>query len=181
MSRLLLPILYLTVSVGLFFTWIDPLYKEVQADRQEYQVLQELNIKATSLREKRNSLLSKYTSISDSVVGKLVKLLPDNADNVELLRDISIVAATHGLFIKDISLGDDTSGRPQKNVQSDVLYGTTDLSFSVDARYPDFMNFLYDLEQNVRLVDVQELEVTTHESLQGFQVYTLKVRTYWLI
>lgn len=182
MNRVLMPFLFLVTSGGLFLTWINPRYKEIQVAREEIARLEELNVKATTLRDDRARLLAKYQSIGDEQERRLMKLLPDHADNIQLLLDIKNAAATYGITIQDISLegeGQKKVGKTTKVTES-ALYGETQVGFSVEARYPDFVSFLRDIEQSLRLVDVRELTVSQEESVSDRQKYELTVATYWL-
>ncbi len=175
-----MPFFFLVASVGLFFSWINPRYEEIQEQRTELARLEDVNIKATKLEADRARLLATYEAIGDENEARLIKLLPDDVDNIQLLLDIKNAAATYGLVVKDISLSESKNDNRQTANNEKLPYGETKLGFSVEARYSDFVSFLRDIEQSLRLVDVRELGVSQDEEGYDIQKYELSVVTYWL-
>ena len=57
-------------------------------------------------------------------------------------------------------------------------YGTMTLKFTVNSSYGNFINFLQDLENNLRLLDITEISFNTTDS--GFYDFNVSFNTYWL-
>jgi len=180
----LTPIMLILVSIGIFFFFIDPQYKETQtllAEKNKNDVAIE---KASQLRKERGVLQERYNNISDSERATLSQILPDTVDNVRLILDMNNIANDYGIVLKGISVsGGPISETPEVNrsansVNSGQLYGTIQLSFSVTASYDVFKTFMKDLQDSLRLVDITDFTVTAGEG--DLYNYSLTLNTYWL-
>ncbi|PIQ91408.1 MAG: hypothetical protein COV70_03930 [Parcubacteria group bacterium CG11_big_fil_rev_8_21_14_0_20_39_22] len=113
--RNLTPIILLLVSVGVFFTYINPTYsgttgagefkdksiKELQADTDRYnQALQ----KTREIEEELNGLIDQFNAIPEEKRQRLKQLLPEHVDTVRLVIDMSALASQYSLSVKDLSL-----------------------------------------------------------------------------
>lgn len=189
-----MPLILIVLSIGIFFFLIDPQYKEIKVLLDEKAENDRMLDLANELREKRDELQDKFNNISTEEKEKLEKLLPDTVDNVRLVLDISNIAEEYGITIRDISVegdssGDSSSSRTPSSPGSvgrsgAVVNNGTDnigeiqLSFSVSASYDDFKDFLLDLEESLRLVDVTDFSVSLgNDELYD---YSITISTYWL-
>lgn len=187
-----LPLILITLAVLTFIFFIDPQNKEVQSLLKQKQENDTMLGLAQELTDKRKTLDNAYTAISIEEKQRLSKLLPDTVDNVRLILDINNVAEKRGLLIRDIAVtreGEKTENTPRNTMTSvdtagDI--GTITLSFSVTAPYDQFISFLKDLEQALRIVDVRALEVspasTPNAPRNANTLYTFAITldTYWL-
>lgn len=183
MIRLTIPILFIILSVGLFFMYIDPMYTDIKATIIEEEKFDQALDKSKELKEVRDALLSKYNTFSTSDLDRLEKLLPDNVDNVRLVLDIDHIASTYGMRIKNvnISVGDDK----QEGIigQVDKLYESVLLSFSITSSYDTLKQFIKDLEKSLRIVDVVDISLTSSkavENINNLYEYNIGLNTYWL-
>lgn len=192
--NLIAPIIFLIASVGMFFGYVDPNYKGradfVESDYKTYGVKQlrleseQYNNTAKNSNEvtkTRDSLISKKASISNEDQDRLSKLLPDNVDNVKLILEISNIAEKRSLSIRNIALENDSNKSNKDNTiigPDNSLYGTVSLKFSVISSYESFLDFLNDIENNLRLVDVTDISFTATEG--NFYEFTFNIVTYWL-
>ena len=62
------------------------------------------------------------------------------------------------------------------------LYGEFKLSFNTTGPYKNFLAFISDLEQNLRLVDITEVKFAQSSVLAGVDnlSYVVSLKTYWL-
>jgi len=154
---------------------------------------------AKQLREKRDILRDKYNQISNDEKLELQKLLPDTVDNVRLIIDINNIAKKYGILIQDIAVAsdddeiDDRTGKIQsldsefEGIIDDVnieyadtsKIGVISFSFSATAQYTVFLEFLKDLEEALRIVDIRSLEIE-RDSENIFYTYRVNLDTYWL-
>jgi Tfp pilus assembly protein PilO len=189
MGKVLAPFLFLTIAAGLFFSYIDPGYEALQALRAQEVRLDDALRSSKDLQEKRESLLARYAAFSDQSLARLLKLLPDNVDNVRLVIDIDSIAATYGLEARDYAFAaSGGSANATADTVADML-GNARLTFTVRGRYEDFKSFLFDLESSLRVLDAKSVTVATAPPLtteEGEQVrqdelsYTVSLTTYWL-
>jgi len=195
----LTPVILILVSIGMFFILFDPRYNEVKELQQEIQENNETLDLAKQLREKRDILRDKYNQISNDEKLELQKLLPDTVDNVRLIIDINNIAKKYGILIQDIAVAsdddeiDDRTGKIQsldsefEGIIDDVnieyadtsKIGVISFSFSATAQYTVFLEFLKDLEEALRIVEIRSLEIE-RDSENIFYTYRVNLDTYWL-
>ena len=196
MAKVILPLIFVLVSAGLFFGYIDPTYQAIGELQNHNERLDAALTKSRELQAVRDQLLSRYNTFSAEDMSRLLKMLPDNIDNIRLILDIDNIATAYGLIIYDFGIntgqggpaaGEGEGGSQQvqqqqqaANVlpQSSRFYETVLLEFSVDAEYEDFLSFLRDLEKSLRLVDI--LSVNLEATSDLVYTYNVTIRTYWL-
>jgi len=179
--RFILPITFVITAVLLFFGIIDPYYQDVLVLREQEKQFDSALTRSKELKEVRDKLLTKYNNFSTEDLEDLQKMLPDNIDNVRLILDLDSLARLHGMRLSNVSV--DRIGSTQQAAgavgesNENENYDSVILSFSVQAAYETFKEFLVDLERSLRLVDVIDLQVSLGEN--NFD-YKVSVRTYWL-
>ena len=168
-------------------TIISPRYKEVQAMGVEVANYSNRLVTAQKLKLSREELIAKYNSIPKADLDNLKILLPESVDNIRLIIQIDSLATKNGLSSlrnvqydstkTDQSKPDSSSG-PQKP------YGEFTLSFDTTGQYNNFLSFISDLEQNLRLVDVSAVVFGQNSGgergLADSLKYSVTLKTYWL-
>ncbi|MFA6227260.1 MAG: type 4a pilus biogenesis protein PilO [Candidatus Paceibacterota bacterium] len=186
----ILPLILILSSIGIFFGYVDPGYKGsgsiVESDISTYGIKQLQNeytkyettlTNSTKVVQNRKSLTDKNNKITESDKTKLIKMVPDNIDNVKLVLEISSVAEARNLSLKNISIG--SSAKTLDSIGPDSTpYGTLALKFSVNATYDNFLNLMKDLEQNLRIIDITDISFTSTDT--GFYDFSVSLNTYWL-
>lgn len=176
--RFIIPIILLIISGMVFFGYIDPMYNEVKDLSKEEKLFnealensRELNSIYSALTEDRNTL-----SINDEE--RLKKLMPDNVDNVRLIRDIDGIAGRYDMPMTNVGVDVSGEGTGGDLAANSPQYGTATLNFTVEAPYKTFLAFLKDLERSLRIVDVVSISFVASE-VDLYQ-YNVQVRTYWM-
>ena len=180
----LTPIIFIIVSIVIFFTFTDPVYKEVKDLNIKYAQYQDVLDKSEELLRQRKTLQDKYNSFSEDDVSRLKKLLPDTVDNVKLIIDIDEIAKRYGLTIKGVRLDDSKVNK--SGVKDSVAtitagesrFGIIPMGFSVSADYNTFLNFLEDLEGSLRIVDVTNINLKP--GANNIYTFDVSLKTYWL-
>ena len=180
----LTPILFVIVSVALFFTVTDPIYKQVKDLKIKYAQYQDVLDKSAELLRQRKTLQDKYDSFSKEDINRLNKLLPDTVDNVRLIIDMDEIAKRYGLTIKNVRLddtkADKTGAKDSINTITggEAKYGMIPMGFSVTADYNSFLSFLEDLESSLRIVDVTNIGLKP--GANNIYSFDVSLKTYWL-
>jgi hypothetical protein len=189
--NLILPIILLLSSLGVFFGYVDPHYKgtPVTPDSVDYSTYGTLALqgelaKFNSITDTSNTivaqegdLVAKKNKISDADQARLEKLLPSNIDNIRLIIEISQIAQARNLVAKNISVSD-TNAAADSIGSSNSGYGTLSMKFTVNASYNNFISLLQDLENNLRLVDITDISFSSTDN--GFYDFNVTLNTYWL-
>lgn len=172
------PIFLIIVAVAVFFGFVDPQYKDIAKAKALESQYEEALSRSKELQEIREELLSEYNTFKADDVSRLEKLLPDNIDNVRLIIEIDAIAKKYGLSVRNLAVTESVGNDSGTLVAGNSDYSSVDLSFSVASSYEDFLSFIKDLEQSLRLVDVTSINfVATGSKVDDYRV---TIRTYWL-
>jgi hypothetical protein len=196
--NIILPIFLILSSIGIFFGYIDPNYKgggdpvisnlsgTTTIDYSSYDILflrsklvefQDISKKSEQIILDRNNLVKKSNNITTIDKNRLSKFLPTNVDNIRLIIEISDMASARGLFAKNISVSDPKKSIDSVNVNSSS-YNTLLVRFSVNTTYDNFLVFLDDLENNLRILDITDISFSSTDV--GFYDFNIGLKTYWL-
>lgn len=179
MTRFVIPTLLIVIAGFVFFGYIDTAYKDAKVLQAREASFDAALDRSKELIAIRDELLSKYNTLPASDLERLQKLLPNNIDNIRLILDIDSIAARYGMSAVDISLSTTDAGVGSEGIGPNTdEVGTVLLSFSTTAQYEVLKQFLMDLEDSLRLVDVVSVGFSsTDEDLSN---YSVTLRTYWL-
>lgn len=176
-----LPLILIAIAVTIFFTFIDPQYEEVQKVNKQKRDNDTMLQLAQDLQRQRDLLQGAYNSISIEERRQLEKLLPDTVDNVRLVLDINNIAEQYGITIQNIDISKEslnTEGRVASTVERETDIGTIRLGFTIVSTYEVFINFMKDLEETLRIVDIKSLNIRQTQGV--FMNYEIVIDTYWL-
>lgn len=194
MFKNLLPVILIGIVVAGFFMLINPMYKDITTIRAQIASYDEALGNSKVLENQRDELTKKYNSIDPENLKKLAKFLPDSIDNIRLILEIEKLANPYGMFLRDVKYATTEAANTKDVVAAGTAlstakqknYGTWDLEFSTQGTYSNFINFLRDLENNLRVVDVvfidfiSETVTGVNSGLSEVYKYNIKIKTYWL-
>lgn len=197
--RYIFLLIIIGASVATFFMVIKPRYDTLQTVKNDVTNYDSSLETAEKLKISREELIAKYNSIPKTDLDGIKTLLPDSVDNIRLIIQLDSLATKNGLStLRSVDYRSDASGATgsgesttttemQGVSSSGKSYGEFVVSFQTSGQYKNFLAFLSDLEQNLRLVDVTAIDFTaapTDES-SGTQAstnmsYKVTLKTYWL-
>jgi hypothetical protein len=180
--KLILPISFLVISVGLFFLVIDPSYLEIKELNANIATYNTALSNSTDLQKTRDSLIGTYKNIKIEDKDRLEHLLPSSVNNIELILEIEKIANLKNMVIKDIKFDTKDSGSTEeadtnnptgdqeapkttevvsaKSKVESLPYGIFEMEFKVEGKYDTFVSFLKEIEHNLRLVDMKSISFT---------------------
>jgi Tfp pilus assembly protein PilO len=170
--QFLLSIISIALAAAVFVGYVHPTYQVIQGLQSEVVEFDEALTKAKELRTLLTTLADERNAISEEQLQRLEKLLPDHIDSIRLVMDTDNIASRYGMRITNVRLDKQTA-------QSTAPYGSMVLNFSVPARYETFQEFLDNLEESLRLVDVVSLSFTA-PGANSTTMVSVGLRTYWL-
>ncbi len=193
--RYIFLLLIIAASIGIFVTIIVPRYGIIQADRTDVATYQANLVKANQLQQSRNALIAQYNNIPKADLDNIKTLLPDSVDNIRLIIQLDSLATKNGLsslrnvdYNPSQATGTTTGASPRTtDTKADQRpYGEFIIAFQTTGQYSNLLSFISDLEQNLRLVDVTNVQFTPIVSTNGSQTaasgitYKVTLKTYWL-
>ena len=191
MFKLITPIILILIAVAAFFTFTKPLYESISTLKGEAASYDEALSNSKALESERDKLTQKYNAIGSENLSRLAKLIPESVDNIRLILEIEKLAKPYGMVLKDVKYDTveevvDPKGITQALpilADSRKGYGVWNLEFSIEGSYDNFMAFLGDMENNLRLVEVESVSFSSNTGGgPGANVYKygFKIKTYWL-
>lgn len=205
MMQFILPVFLVLASIGVFLGFTKKeitTMKSLKAEAAEYQKAVD---KSSELLKLRDSLLDKRNKISQSDLDRLGVLMPNDVNSTKLVLEIQNLAVnTHKLAFENpkydpnkkvtgdvkIATSATTDGTadtktktaptatPRDNTQAQRDYGTFELEFTVIGPYDNFIKFIGDLENSLRIVDISQVDITPKDATN--LKYVVKIQTYWL-
>ena len=178
-------LLFITASLIVFFMMVVPKYQSLQTIRTQVASAASNLETATKLTKSRDELFTRYQGISKADLDNLKTLLPDSVDNIRLIIQINSLATKNNLsLLRNVDYQTQhmaTGAQDPQVVQRP--YGEFSMSFQTSGQYKNFLTFLSDLEQNLRLVDVVKVEFIPNEqagSQNTNMSYKIPLQAYWL-
>lgn len=176
----IISIIIIVISLAAFVFVVKPQYQKNKEIVVKSEELNQVLKNARKLQMIRDSLLSKRKELSKSDLTRLEKLIPESVDNVKLIIEFQKIAERYGLEIKTATSAKDEAAK-DSNQSFDITtndYGTITLNFNLTGHYDQFLNFLADIEDNLRITDLRTLEISGGDS--GVYEFNLSIETYWL-
>jgi hypothetical protein len=181
--------------VGAFFMFVVPKYEAIKETRATINGYDASLATADRLKTSREELIAKYNNISKADLDGIKTLLPDSVDNIRLIIQLDGLATKNGLStLRNVDYKSE-----QKPVATGTVartttvggpvdinrrpYGELEVSFVTTGQYANFLAFISDLEQNLRLVDIRSVDfgtAGTNENSAGAMSYKVTLKTYWL-
>jgi len=196
MFRFIIPIILIGTSIAGFFMLVNPVYKEMSMLKAKMVSYNQALNNSKALENERDKLTKKYSDIDPENLDKIVKLLPDSVDNIRLILEIEKIASPYGMILKDVKydaekkdVATDSSTSAISQITEEVSnkdYGVWSLEFSTEGTYNNFLNFMRDLESNLRIVDISSIqfassaEISSKPSASESYKYGFRINTYWL-
>lgn len=173
-------IFLLILSIGLFYTFTNPMYKGVQELSATASGYSEVIDNLEDLAESRDRLAENYNSISKTEIERLGKALPENVDTVRIALDLDTIAARYGITLSDVAIDKESQAAATQIVLPDhaLPYERTPVSISFVSNYQNFKQFMQDLEQSLRIMDVRSVSFVVTDS--GLYEHKIVIDTYWV-
>jgi len=196
--RFVLPIILITIALIVFFVFLSPSLQEVKALQVDVDSYNEALDNSKALEYERDKLTKQFTSFDPDDLRRLETLLPNSINNIRLILEIESLASPYGMVLRDVrydtvretSLESENNAQPGPAgvIESSKGYGEWELEFSTEGSYTNFLQFLRELEANLRLIDlvsIQFASITGESAGANFSTsevykYSFKLKTYWL-
>lgn len=167
------------LAIGIIVTYIQPTFTEIKNRQDEIKQTKEELAKVTVVNQRLAQLYSSVNQIPQTDRLALTTYLPDELDEVKVLRDLSIIADQAQILVTSLkySKAGPVGGSSQTEATNSVpmpQVHSFDLSFT--SSYEAFKEFLLLLEKNNYALDIAQAEVSQSES--GQMSIVLEINTY---
>ncbi len=197
--KILFPISLILTSILLFFFIVNPFFDDIKSLKTDISIYNNALDNSTSLQKERDLFLEKSRNVSAKDRERLNSFLPDTVNNIKFILEIEKIANINEMPLRNIKFEDKPkvedkiqSSNNNMIVSNDILdykpYGVFPVEFITEGNYGNFLNFLEDLERNLRLMDIKSVSFIVPDPISksgnGFDPniysYKLNVETYWL-
>ncbi len=178
MIKRIMPLVLLLASLSLFLLFIIPNFEAVKEKRAQIKILNEALSNSRKVQAVRDALLTSYNNIGTADLDRLKKILPDHVDNVRLTLELDRIASRNGMSLKNVSTRDNVREDSGAFGPDDALFGKIRMNLSLNGRYESLIEFLKEVEQSLRVVDVIALSFTRGSG--ELYEYEIEIDTYWL-
>lgn len=188
-----LPVILIIFSIGIFFLYISPTYRDtIMPLRAQIDQANKALAAAEEFNNKQTQIAAERARIPRDGIDKLEQYLPDGVDNVQMILDLNALAQRSGVTLSNFGIKENkqavqnaspagvTGDTSSTLLNSPKTKGTESLDLSVTATgtYGAFRTFLYGIEHSLRPLDITQIVVT--ESKTGVYSFDMTLRIYWL-
>lgn len=169
-AKSLVIILCILASVLIIWQLILPVYDKISVAKEEVSQAQKKVEKLEELEKKLNELNQTYREKEDSI-NKLYKIAPKNKDIPEILNRFEALSLQSGVILVSLDFAEAEKTKkssiasnalnPQESAIALAVENPLEklgLELRVSGTYEAFRGFLNNLENCVRLADVQKLD-----------------------
>jgi Tfp pilus assembly protein PilO len=183
MNDRILPVLGLLIAVGIFFTYVQPMWVgSIKTLKDDIAFSEKALVAAQQYKEKQDTLMDARNMIDATQLARLETFLPDSVNNVRLILDLNALVARSGLSLSSINVttsAKDSESAPDQNFSSrSGSANSLDISLTTVGTYGALKTFLKGVENSNRLLDVQSIAVRGSDT--GVYNYQMLIRLYWL-
>jgi hypothetical protein len=182
MRRFFIPIILVGTAIGLFVLFTNPTYQAAKETQKEVGAYNDALDKSQELRKTRDEKIAAFNTFSAEDKDRLIRILPDNVDNIHLIIDINNIAARHGISLKNVTLGSLSDSASQQSAlavgSSGSAVGSVELGFGFSSSYDNMLAFMQDLQHSLRVMDIEKISFTA--GVNDLTDYSFSIRTYWL-
>jgi len=163
------------IAIALFFIW-----STVIGSWQEVSALRAAVTEREGLLSQRQDILAKVSSAYADYQSKLNQqdsqkfagLVPVHKDMAELVSATQDIADNSGIAIREVQIGESKDSAGQFKALS--------LNLNMSGSYASLRSFLESLEQYVRLLNVDVIQIISDTQNPGRLRFTLRADTYFL-
>jgi Tfp pilus assembly protein PilO len=190
MNRNITALILIALAIGIFFT-----FTQAQIDKDKLILAvngqyESAIVNAKALASIRDKVLkdSQQIAIEDRV--RLDKMIPSSVDNIHLIVDLSRLAQSKGLSLKNLkaelvdnNLGSNgptmaSAGDSNGSLLPNLTLANIKVSFDVTAPYKGFIDLIQSLESDLRIMDITNLSIKATDT--GVYDFSVGINTYWL-
>ena len=170
-------LLLLVGSIVVYSSLLVPKYEEIQQLRGERHTLDAVLAEEQQAVNAVKQLLSQYSSVA-SLRDSLAVTLPGQEEVADIVNQLQGIAASNGMLMESLSMK--PLAISTRNADSIVQpIGTLRIHAELIGDYAGLRAYLAALETNVRIMDIELLEITGAGTGNGPYRYDIEIDTYY--
>lgn len=179
MFKAIISIIFLITAIVIFFAWSQPVFNEIKDFGAQKASFDEALSTSRQIQEARDVLLSQYNTISQENLDRLNKIFPSQPGSIKYVIEIDNILRKNGMVLKSIDIEEKAGG------SQGVAFGVEKqpfevlpISMKVTGSYKSFYSFLKDLDNNLRLTDINTLEFSSGGNSDQYD-FNIGASIYW--
>ncbi len=182
MIKIILSILFLGTAIVIFLSPVKKNWEEIKTLTVEKKDFNTALASSRELMKLRDDLIAKYNEIPAEDLARLDKMIPSGVEKMKLAVEIESLIKKHGFSVKDIQVEVSSADKNTSNANSrnsavvnsgfDAVY----LNISFSGPYKPFLSFISDIENNLRLMEIESISFISGEN--DWYDYKMKIKTY---
>jgi len=172
-----LSLVLVIASLVVYSSLLVPKYKDIQNLRGERSALGGVLIEEKEAVAAVRTLIAQYSSVAD-LRNSLAVTLPNKEETASMVNQFQGIASSNGILMSSLSI------RPlaiQPTGLEEIVRPVGILRFSMNliGEYTSLKEYLKAIETNVRIMDVQSIQVKGAGFTSGPYEYQVEVDTYY--
>lgn len=162
------------LALALFSAWalMIPGFQEIRALRSAITERKRILIERSALVTKVTNLKKEYEQrIADA--RKFSAVVPAGRGTAELISATEQMAQSSGVQVTELNITDEKGNTKEQ-------YAIVSIALKGSGQYGALIGFLNNFEKNIRLIDVQNLELGQNELIPGLLIFSIKATAYSL-
>jgi Tfp pilus assembly protein PilO len=188
MNKNITALILIVLAIGIYFTFTQGVIDQARAIYAVNDEYTTAIANAKQLIAVRDQVRSDRNKISLTDQARLNRMLPSAVDNIHLIVDVSNLAQTLNVPLRNLKaeLVDSNikeaapvgAGTSEENLITDLKLSTVRLTFEVTTSYGAFTNFMRSLETSLRIMDITRMNMKASDT--GIYEFSVEINTYWL-
>jgi Tfp pilus assembly protein PilO len=180
-----IPFVIMAVCIGMYFVYIKPTIADIGEKRLKKAEYDNVLGRVQEIKQRRDTLSTKYNDISSENIEKLNRIIPSKFDPTKFIYNLNSISSKYGMIINNVKTDYTTPRAENPETQvGESSFKTVSAKISLNGRYDQFMSFMRDLEKSLELMDVVDLSIRAGSVKRGGEdlnlSYNLEIYTYSL-
>lgn len=164
--------LLIAVAGIMFWVLAMPAYDQINNLRAALDERSSILDSHTTILNNLNTLNKQYSENAANIQ-RFSNIVPTTKNSAELVSTMQALASQNGLTLTSIALS-------AAQNQDTNPYNTQPIDIGLSGSYPSFRSFLNALETNLRILDIQTIDVNPISGNVNTLSFRIKANTYYL-
>jgi Tfp pilus assembly protein PilO len=178
MFKTIIAIIFLITAIAIFFIWSQPVFQEIKDLQAQKASFDEILSTAKQIQETRDALLSQYNAISQENLDRLNKILPSQPGSIKYIIEINNILGKNGMVLKSIDIKENAESGQVSFGEEKQPFEVLPVSIKATGSYKSFYSFLKDLDNNLRLTDINALSFSSGGTSDQYD-FNISASIYW--
>ena len=180
MFRAIITIFFLAGAATIFFVKSQPVFNETKNLKEQVAAFDGALANAREIDATKSELIAKYNNIPQEDIDRLNKIIPSQTDAIKFIMEVDDIIKNNGMILRSIDVkntGDSkTASQPGEKSK---LFETVSFAMKIAGSYESFFSFLKNMEENLRLTDINSIKLTPAAAAQNLYEFDVEASAYF--